>query len=262
MITLDFDCIAASLDLGMLTREPEALESGLFSQVWRVDTTQSYIVKLIAAQSSRADSDYETAERVALFFKEQGVPAVPALQFNDTFLQNIGGYRLLIYPYIEGTVVPLNVAPPEQAYCIGHCLGRMHHHAKAWQSREGLIMSHRDLNPKNVIWDSHQKPHIIDWEWTGWVDPDFEAIHTALMWAGLMAAEFHEAPYRAFLAGYAASGEHITQALPLLLEAIYDLWADWLELIKNGDHATCDKDKASQEITDILNFIQKIMPSL
>lgn len=257
MIEPDFDFIAQSLGLGALIKEPQLLESGLFSQVWRIGATQSYIVKLIAAQSPRIDSDYDTAERAAVLFKEQGVPAVPALQINNTFLQKVGVHRLLVYPYIAGTLLSLSAASSEQSYCIGQYLGRMHHHAKARQSVEGLIMSHRDLNPKNVIWDFNQKPHIIDWEWAGWIDPDFEAIHTALMWSGLMAAEFHEIPYRAFLAAYATGGHRITKNIFSLLNSVDDLWMDWLMLIKDRDDAGFDKNKAIQETTSILNFIRQ-----
>lgn len=45
------------------------------------------------------------------------------------------------------------------------------------------IMSHRDLDPKNVLWRSEFSPIIIDWESAGMINPSLDVIETAVYWA-------------------------------------------------------------------------------
>ena len=44
------------------------------------------------------------------------------------------------------------------------------------------VISHRDLDPKNVIW-SDDKPYIIDWEAAGYVNPYQELLEVINYWA-------------------------------------------------------------------------------
>lgn len=46
---------------------------------------------------------------------------------------------------------------------------------------EKLVISHRDLDPKNVLWDDGN-PHIIDWEAAGYVNPYQELIEVINYW--------------------------------------------------------------------------------
>lgn len=46
---------------------------------------------------------------------------------------------------------------------------------------EKLVISHRDLDPKNVLW-SDGNPHIIDWEAAGYVNPYQELIEVINYW--------------------------------------------------------------------------------
>lgn len=44
------------------------------------------------------------------------------------------------------------------------------------------VISHRDMDPKNVMW-SDDKPHIIDWEAAGYVNPYREFLEVINYWA-------------------------------------------------------------------------------
>jgi thiamine kinase-like enzyme len=46
------------------------------------------------------------------------------------------------------------------------------------------VFSHRDLDMKNVIWDSENNPLIIDWESAGLINPLVDLIRLALDWSG------------------------------------------------------------------------------
>lgn len=45
-----------------------------------------------------------------------------------------------------------------------------------------LVISHRDLDPKNVLWNK-DNPVLIDWESAGHVNPMHDLIETALYWS-------------------------------------------------------------------------------
>lgn len=47
---------------------------------------------------------------------------------------------------------------------------------------KGTVISHGDLEPKNVIW-SGSGPVIIDWESAGFIHPMFDLLETALYWS-------------------------------------------------------------------------------
>ena len=48
-----------------------------------------------------------------------------------------------------------------------------------------LVISHRDLDPKNVLWNK-DNPVIIDWEAAGYVNPMHELIETAIYWSTVL----------------------------------------------------------------------------
>lgn len=49
--------------------------------------------------------------------------------------------------------------------------------------KQDLIISHRDCDPKNVLWDKTDSHFIIDWEAAGWINKTRDVISTALYWS-------------------------------------------------------------------------------
>ncbi len=47
-----------------------------------------------------------------------------------------------------------------------------------------LVVSHRDLDQKNVIWQAADTPMLIDWEAAGLINPTMELAGVALSWSG------------------------------------------------------------------------------
>lgn len=66
-----------------------------------------------------------------------------------------------------------------------------------------LVLSHRDLDPKNVMWKDHN-PYIIDWEAAGYVNPYQELLEVLNYWAnngnGELDRDKFEALYQAYTA--------------------------------------------------------------
>lgn len=48
---------------------------------------------------------------------------------------------------------------------------------------ENMVISHRDMDPKNVLWNG-MKPYIIDWEAAGYVNPLQEFLEVINYWTG------------------------------------------------------------------------------
>ncbi len=47
---------------------------------------------------------------------------------------------------------------------------------------KNMVISHRDMEPKNVIWDG-MNPSVIDWEASGYVNPYQELLEVVNYWA-------------------------------------------------------------------------------
>ncbi|MBQ4639622.1 MAG: phosphotransferase [Clostridia bacterium] len=66
---------------------------------------------------------------------------------------------------------------------------------------ENQVISHRDLDPKNVLWQG-EEPLLIDWEAAGYVNPWQEVCENLLYWADDGKGGLCKTHFQAFLAGY------------------------------------------------------------
>lgn len=64
-----------------------------------------------------------------------------------------------------------------------------------------VVISHRDLDPKNVMW-IQDNPIIIDWECAGYVNPMQELIETAIYWSEEETGGIDKERFLAFLRAY------------------------------------------------------------
>lgn len=95
-----------------------------------------------------------------------------------------------------------------------------------------LVVSHCDLDQKNVIW-SNNTPFLIDWESAGPTDPGAEIIGAALDWSGQSAGVPSQDAFAAVLAGYRQHSKfHPDRALPLMRSRLGG-WIDWLDASMN-----------------------------
>lgn len=63
------------------------------------------------------------------------------------------------------------------------------------------VISHRDMDPKNVLWDD-DRPLLIDWEAAGYVNPWQEVMENLFYWADDGKGGLQKGHLQAFLAGY------------------------------------------------------------
>lgn len=82
-----------------------------------------------------------------------------------------------------------------------------------------MVISHRDLDPKNVMWH-HHNPTIIDWEAAGYINPMQDLIETAIYWSETGAGDVIKERFVACIDGY--KNEYGT------------LHADWKAVLVSG----------------------------
>lgn len=82
-----------------------------------------------------------------------------------------------------------------------------------------MIISHRDLDPKNVMW-SQDNPIIIDWESAGYINPMHELTETAIYWSENEIGNIDKERFFAFIGGYK--------------KKYGTLQADWKMVLLNG----------------------------
>jgi thiamine kinase-like enzyme len=88
-----------------------------------------------------------------------------------------------------------------------------------------LVVSHRDLDQKNVIWPDPASPFLIDWEAAGLVNPTKELAGVALSWSGQNVGPPREDTFSAIVEAYFEAGGILTATG---LDAIHGMMGTWL----------------------------------
>lgn len=91
------------------------------------------------------------------------------------------------------------------------------------------VISHGDLDRKNVLWSDENTPWLIDWESAGHVQPAIEAVGAALDWSGQAAGALDAAAFQAFLTGYRREVPLTAQEVGYGLHAYCGNWCGWLK---------------------------------
>ena len=84
----------------------------------------------------------------------------------------------------------------------------------------GMIISHRDLEPKNVLWQN-DTPLLIDWESAGYIHSAQDLLETAIYWSKNATGKIIQLKFSSFLNGYKEKCQD-------------DLQADWNMVIASG----------------------------
>ncbi|WP_339320022.1 aminoglycoside phosphotransferase family protein [Paenibacillus sp. FSL R10-2734] len=84
------------------------------------------------------------------------------------------------------------------------------------------VISHRDLDQKNVLWDVQHVPIIIDWEAAGPIHPTQELIDVALYWSGFESGSISNDAFCTLISSYRDHGGEI--------------YANWSDVLNYGFH--------------------------
>lgn len=107
------------------------------------------------------------------------------------------------------------------------------------------IVTHGDLDQKNVLWDKDNNPVLIDWESACKVNPTYDFITTAFYWSGIT-TDFNQSLFLKMIETYKNAGGMINIDHALL--ACYGpySWIDWL--VFNIERACVSRKSENQKI--------------
>lgn len=90
------------------------------------------------------------------------------------------------------------------------------------------VVSHGDLDQKNVLWNDTGNPVLIDWEAARMINPAREVLEEALDWSGFLSS-FDEVVFGKFIREYQLAGGIMQRSeIDAALDAILGGWLDWL----------------------------------
>lgn len=90
------------------------------------------------------------------------------------------------------------------------------------------VVSHGDLDQKNVMWDTDGRPVLIDWESACRLNPTFETVQEALDWSGLL-TDFDRNLFGDFVKRYRNCGGPLEPGeVEAALQCVQGEWLDWL----------------------------------
>ncbi|WP_235885834.1 aminoglycoside phosphotransferase family protein [Paenibacillus cymbidii] len=90
------------------------------------------------------------------------------------------------------------------------------------------VISHGDLDPKNVMWHQHT-PALIDWESAGYRNPKQDLLETAIYWSENELGKIDKEKFFAFMAGYRKSRAPLQANWSMILASGFLGKLDWLE---------------------------------
>jgi len=226
--------------LGILQQVPQEKAGGLTHIVFEIQTDRGhYALKILddfVMTKPEALAQTLQGEAVAHSFAVQGIPAVCAIQVRGKLIQQLEtGEFVLVYPWVPGQQKYYPDFGLTEVRHIARTLAKLHTAAPPQPSDK--VVSHRDFDPKNVLWDGEEF-RIIDWEAAGEIDPMEELIALAFEWSGFELGEVDQTLFNAFFKSYTEAGAVIKQNhLVLGLQGFIHNYEEWYAFNKVRLHS-------------------------
>lgn len=108
------------------------------------------------------------------------------------------------------------------------------------------VISHRDLDCKNVLWKG-ESPTIIDWESAGFINPLRDLMETALYWSEDVQGSIDQKRFMAFLQAYKDDHHKLDADWSVVLASGFSSKLGWLEYsLKRSIGLECNDSKEQQ----------------
>jgi len=101
------------------------------------------------------------------------------------------------------------------------------------------VISHRDLDSKNVIWNNEGVPYLIDWESAGYVNPTVELIEVALNWSRSNDRAVNKQRFQGVIQAYLEAGGMLHGNV---MDAVYGSFGGMLGWLEYNMRRSVDKD--------------------
>lgn len=130
-----------------------------------------------------------------------------------------------------------------------------------------IVVSHGDLDQKNVLWDKNDNPILIDWESARKLNPVYEIVNAALDWSGI-SSKFDKNQFRKMISAYIKAGGIIDErGVEAAFYGVLGNWINWM--VYNLERSTSidleQRNIGIEQVTQTLAIImslQKLIPEL
>ena len=126
-----------------------------------------------------------------------------------------------------------------------------------------LVVSHRDLDQKNVMWDSQGEPCLIDWESAGLISPNVELFEVALYWSGQRIGPPNRDVFQAVLASYLSIRPAVQIQPRAAMARCLGGWLNWLHYnvgrsLGDTDAGIEERELGASEATTTLGTLRRL----
>ena len=124
-----------------------------------------------------------------------------------------------------------------------------------------MVISHGDLDPKNVMWNQ-DNPILIDWESAGYINPMQDLIETAIYWSENEMGDIDKERFLAFIGGYKKKYGILQANWKMVLASGFLGKLGWLEYsLKRSLWIECTDEEEQQmgaaQVTGTINAIRR-----
>ena len=128
--------------------------------------------------------------------------------------------------------------------------------------KQNRLVSHRDMDVKNIIWVDDKTPQIIDWEAAGLTNPTVDLLELALEWSGQWSGHLNGDSFQAYLNGYHSACQRRQTDFDIALMGCYGARCGWLEFnMRRSIDERVDQNErfmAENQVTVTLNSISNL----
>jgi len=112
--------------------------------------------------------------------------------------------------------------------------------------KEDVVVSHGDLDQKNILWDNDDNPILIDWESACKINTTYDIVNACLDWSGIT-TKFNHALFIQMISAYQQTGGKINKSC--LDAAFYGVIGNWINWLVYNIERSCNlEDVDSQKI--------------
>ncbi len=118
--------------------------------------------------------------------------------------------------------------------------------------KESSVISHGDLDQKNVLWDGSDRPILVDWESARKVNSTYEIANTSLDWSGIATNSFDESIFVSMIGLYRNAGGSINKDhLEAAFHGVLGNWLNWLIFNMEGLYVNIESGTHEQQALNI-----------
>ena len=155
----------------------------------------------------------------------------------------------------------------DKAEDVLHCLKRWNNDALKAQKElnKNTVISHRDLDPKNVLWED-LNPYIIDWEAAGYINPYIELLEMLNYWCTDGKNGINKGLFDSMIAAYKKQNNCNDVDWDMVIAGAYKSMLGWLDYsfkralgreTEDENEKVIGAEQAVQTINELKNYEQK-----